>query len=161
MKYFNQDWCDSKLDDSLIEKIQENYWKYIESIYDKLPFTIKILSKWVYFHDGFVKNLNINTKTKICKINCLLGDLQTGYFILNVKYSDAELLSNFNIKSFHNQNIEILSDEFELLSCQKYSHKILFLNKKEIEIQFSSVEIFIKDTFARVQYKCKVQSDDS
>lgn len=158
MKYFTQDWCDSKLSDSSIEKIQEKYWKYIESVFREFPYTIKILSRWVCFHDGFVKNININKRAKTIKMNCLLGDLQSGYFLLSAKYSEADLLSDFSIKSLDNNNIEVLSNEFELLSNEKYSHKILFSNRKEIEITFSKVVFSIQDITSRVQYKCKVKT---
>ena len=146
MKYFTEDWCFSNLDDNEIEENLKSYRNYICNIYNKLPFVLKILAKGINLHDGKITSVAFIKKKKILNLNGIFGDLEVGYFLLKISYLyscniDASLLSHF----FENQEVEILSDEIEMLEEKLFSHRMLFSNRKYIEIQFKDIEIAIQN----------------
>ncbi len=144
MKYFTEDWCFGKLDDQEWETIERNYHSYIESIYDSLPVTLKILVKNLNLHDGIIKKISFLKKENAFELEGVFGDLGFGYFGLTLKYNDVIPLNEALLKStFEDKRLEILSNEIEILDENKYSHKIIFDNGKEFEIKFKNLELKI------------------
>lgn len=64
MKYFTNDWFISRLPEEDLERIAEDYWNYIDSVFDKFPFTLKMLAKYVNLHDGIVLKSDLDKKLK-------------------------------------------------------------------------------------------------
>jgi hypothetical protein len=149
MKYFTNDWHFGNLKDKEVGKISKNYWKYIDKIYDTLPFALKILSKNISLHDGILKKLTYFSNRNELILEGIFGDLQIGYFFLKIKYLN---LINFDIQHlkniYSNGFIQILSDEIELLFDKRYCHRMFFSNKNEFEINFSSIELEIIDAIS-------------
>ena len=153
MKYFTQDWCDGKLNDMETEQKLRFYRGYIQKIYEKLPFTLKILSQSVNLHDGRLKSVVFDSGKNKLLIKGVFGDLATGYFVLEVKYLQVVSVNiKLLVNIFKNKKIEILSDEIEMLSDAMFSHRILFSLNKCIEIKFKDIELKIK-TATFEQYK--------
>lgn len=147
MKYFTKEWCFSKLDDDEIEQRLQSYRNYIESIYKQLPFVLKLLVQSINLHDGRLKVVSFSPEKKKLVIRGVFGDLESNYFILEIKYL---MVSNVSIDSllciFKNQELEILSDEIEVLAKNLFSHRILFSTQKDIDIQFQDIELTVQNT---------------
>jgi hypothetical protein len=147
MKYFTKDWCFSKLDDQEIEQRLKSYRDYIQEIYIKLPFVLKLLVRNINLHDGKLEVVSFIPDKKALIIKGVFGDLELGYSVLEIKYL---MVSNVNvdllISIFKNQEIEILSDEIEILTEHLFSHRILFSTQKDIDIQFKDIEIKVQNS---------------
>lgn len=146
MKYFTKDWCFSNLDDDEIEKRLKNYRTYIHNVYKKLPFVLKNLIKTINFHDGKLEKVSFIQNKRTLILKGVFGDLEVGYYFLEVKYLKVSNLEiDFLDSVFKNQEIEILSDEIEVLNENLFSHKILFSTKQDINIQFQDIKITIQN----------------
>lgn len=158
MKYFTKDWCFSRLDDQEIEQKLQDYRNYINAIYMKLPFALKLLVWSINLHDGRLELLSFNLHKKKLILRGVFGDLEFGYFILEIKYLNVYNLdvSIFN-SIFKNQQIEILSDEIEVLKESLFSHRLLLSTHEDIDIQFEDIEIKIQNTISKNYKKLSCQ----
>jgi hypothetical protein len=147
MKYFTKEWCFSKLDDQEIEQRLKSYRDYIQVVYKKLPFALKLLVQSINLHDGRLQVVTFNPDDKILTIRGVFGDLEVNYFILEMKYL---MVSSLDLDSlmyvFKNQELEILSDEIEVLEKKMFSHRILFSTQRDIDIQFQDIELTVKNS---------------
>jgi len=141
MKYFTNDWFFSKLSDDNIEAISVRYWGYIDSVFEELPFALKVLSKYVNLHDGIVVESIFDDKLRVLKLELFCGDLQSGYFLLQLRYSviSAQSKNLEKIEKF----LEIFTDELEMIDHNHFNHRLLLSNKAEIQIGFSDISINI------------------
>lgn len=147
MKYFTKEWCSSKLEDQEIEENVKKYETYINEIQKNLPFTLKMLTKSINLHDGIIKKVSYSSEGNSLSIEGIFGDLQVGYFILELLYSNVSKLEKDVLSSvFKGQKLEVLSDEIELISKNLHAHRILFSTNKEIEITFSDMKIKINNS---------------
>lgn len=144
MKYFTEEWCFGRIKESEIKTISKSYLAYLEGIYEKLPFPIKLLSRQISLHDGILEEIQYNEKNATLTLKGSFGDLQVGFFFLRLQYSGVSDL-NLNALSAlcKEKKLEILNDEIELLSGDRYSHRIFFAVKREIEILFHELDIEI------------------
>jgi len=146
MKYFTKDWCLSKLDDEEIERRLKSYREYIQEIYMKLPFALKLLVQNINLHDGKLEFVFFSPDEKKLTLRGIFGDLELNYFFLEIKYL---MVSNLNIDLlthiFENKKLEILSDEIEMLTDNLFSHRILLSTQRDIEIQFEGIELKIQN----------------
>lgn len=83
MKYFTSDWFSSKLSEDEIDRISDEYWAYIDSIFEKLPFALKILSKSINLHDGIVVNTNFNRESHLLKLDFFAVIYKVAIFFYN------------------------------------------------------------------------------
>ena len=139
MKYFTNDWFFSRLSEEDMEKLVEQYSNYISSVFEKLPFVLKMLVKSVNLHDGIIVTSSLEEKN-VLALELFCGDLQSGYFLLNLSYAgisedsrNLERLERF--AEVHAAELEVVSDVF----C----HKLLLSSGSEIEIKFSDVSLRI------------------
>jgi hypothetical protein len=142
MKYFTKEWCSGKLEDNKVKEIKRDYWNYIDIINESLPFSLKFLANNINLHDGIINKASYSSEKNSLSIVGIFGDLQVGYFNLEIRYLNIYKLEKDTLTSiFKGQKLEVLSDEVELISKNLYSHRLLFLSKKEVEIFFSNIEI--------------------
>lgn len=145
MKFFNKAWCFCELNDDEIEQRLESYKNYIDEIYSKLPFTLKLMAKNLNLHDGKIIISRFIQQEKSLILKGIFGDLQTGYYFLTLKYSisklDIEPLSSI----FKDKQLEILSDEIEFLSENSFCHRIFFSTQQELSIPFKDIQIEIQN----------------
>lgn len=146
MKYFTNEWCSSDLNDEEIENRATSYKEYINKIYKDLPFVLKILSKNVNFHDGRINKITLFSNQGILILNGVFGDIQSGHYFLEIQYRNTSSLNIQNLTDVFNcKKLEILSDEFELISENSFSHRIIFSSKKEIDITFQDIQISLRN----------------
>jgi hypothetical protein len=153
MKYFDEEWCFSTLNDHEINEKLTSYKKYVDSIYTTIPFVLKLFAKAISFHDGIINKVLFSGDNNSVMIQGVFGDLSTGYYSLEIKYKNVhnfneEMFSSF----FKDQSKEILSDEIEVLLNDRYAHRFFFSDKTEIEIIFEDVDVKIQNTH-RGSYK--------
>lgn len=157
MKYFTKEWCFSNLGDYEIDRISKSYKDYIDSTHAKLPFVLKILAKSLNLHDGRLMKVSYIQNEGSLLLDGIFGDLQTGYFFLQIRYLGVSGLSEEVLRAiFKDQVLEILSDEIELFSENYFSHKMLFSSKNEIDIQFKDIQIGIRTATSKdyKKYAC-------
>jgi hypothetical protein len=94
MKYFTREWCWSELNDKLIDKISKDYERYIDSIYIKFPFTLKLLTRKIKLHDGIISTISISSSQRTLSLSGIFGDLEIGYFKLEMHYKN---IAEFNL----------------------------------------------------------------
>lgn len=144
MKYFTEEWCFGKIKDSEIRRISKNYLAYLDEIYKKLSFPVKLLAKQINLHDGIIEEFKYYQKSAMLILKGSFGDLQVGYFSLQLKYLGIIDLNLNQLSSLcKEKKVEILRNEIELLPNDCYTHRIYFSVKKELEITFQNLEIEI------------------
>ena len=149
MKFFTREWCWGDLEGSQIELVNRNYNQYIKKVYKKLPYTLKIISKSINFHDGIIKKVEVSPSEKIIIFVGIFGDLEVGYFQLKLIYKgviglDLNLISSV----FNGKKIEIIRDEIEVMenfSNSNFCHKFIFSNKDEFQLQFTDCNIQLEN----------------
>jgi hypothetical protein len=150
MKYFTKEWCFSDLNDREIDKRLVSYKDYISKIYEKLPFALKALSRNLNLHDGRLMKVIFNQKENALLLEGIFGDLQSGYYFLELKYIGISGLSTELLAScFRDQEIQVLSDEIEFISQNHFSHKFLFSTKRDIDIQFNDLQIGMRNAMPK------------
>lgn len=160
MKYFTKEWCYGYLTEKKIITQKKSYEDYIASIYHKLPFSLKILYEGISLHDGALMKICFDNNKHILILKGVFGDLQVGYFLLEIKYLKVQNLHDEFLKNvFKNQRIEILSHEIEMLSKEHYSHRMIFNTRNEIEIIFSDMQLKLQNTTQKKYFKSKCKLD--
>lgn len=150
MRYFTKDWCYSVLNDKQIEEIKLEYERYINAIYPTLPFVLKLFTKTIHFHDGVIKKVLFSQDLKFLILEGLFGDLQAGYFVLEIKYIRVSPLDiDLLYSTFDEQKVEVLSDEIECISDNRYAHRFLFSTNNEFEIVFEDIKMSITSIDAK------------
>ena len=140
MKYFTNDWFFSRLAEDDMEKIAEQYWNYIDSVFEKLPFTLKMLAKSLNLHDGIVISSVLEEKSHTLTLELLCGDLQSGYFLLQLIYTGVSEDSK-NLGKFE-KFIEVHAAELEVGNGD-FFHRWLLSSGSEIEVKFLDVSLQI------------------
>ncbi len=141
MKYFTNDWFFSRLAEEDMEKIAEQYWHYIDSIFEKLPFTVKMLGKSLNLHDGIVISSVLEEKSRTLTLELLCGDLQSGYFLLKLVYIGVSQNSR-NLEGLE-KFVEIYANELESSNYKQFFHRLLLSNGSEVQVEFLDVSLQI------------------
>lgn len=139
MKYFEIDIFKNECDEDKFEGKFEAYKRYVNSIYEKIPFTIKLLARSIPLHDGKIKSIHIDSSNNKLEITIICGSNFAGYFEINILLKDACYDTN-EIEALEGKSLEILYTEWELLE-KGYNYKILFYPYHEISIDSSEVNI--------------------
>lgn len=140
MKYFTPYWHGDIPYEEVI-RIRDSYWEYIENISEQLSFPLRMLAKQINLHDAVVTKFSYNAKEKSVFLQAYGGDLQVGYFCLDCNYYGVKKYWNSLGEKSSLIQMEILSDEIEILQFQCYSQKFLFVERNEMEIIFENVSI--------------------
>jgi hypothetical protein len=139
MRFFTRAWAEGKIPDVKANLIPREYESHIKMIWSQLPEKCRELAKEIHLHDGKIVNVSYSeTDKKIC-ISVKCGDLQNGYFDIDLIYSEIK----FGEEIFHktkdissNAKHEILYDEVDLDQAGNIIHRILFWPNAEITITF-------------------------
>lgn len=140
LKYFTPYWHGDIPDEEGIV-IRDSYWQYIDNISEKLPYPLRMLAKQINLHDAVITKFSYNSKEKSVCLQAYGGDLQVGYFCLDCNYSGVKKYWNSLGETSSLIQMEILSDEIEILQPQCFSQKFLFVEHNEMEIIFEDVSI--------------------
>ena len=73
MKFFTRDWYSGSLPDLEYEKRLNDYADYLDSIYSEMPYTLKLLTKFISLHDGIVRKVIYQRKSKNLIFEILSG----------------------------------------------------------------------------------------
>ncbi len=143
MKYFTREWHAGEMSDEESERIVSDYWAYIDTLLQKLPPSVATLAREINLHDGLIHRVLIQAEKKQLELGLQCGDLQVGYFALDLTYSEVrmDLLDiPFLQERAQDRQIEVLYDEVDLEDGD-YVHRILFWPEGEIAIVFRGLEI--------------------
>ncbi|MCB1108633.1 MAG: hypothetical protein KDK44_03170 [Chlamydiia bacterium] len=154
MKFFTPE-CD--IDDDLWEERSEAYDAYIDSIYTSLPWPVKVLAAGVDLHDGFFSKAIFSQQKRQLELEGVFGDLEMGYCLIHLIYIDCSASSLSDV--FDGSRQEIIFDEVESLGDHRFAHRMRFDSGKDLDLEFSDLEIKIKstDTMQRlVEKPCKL-----
>lgn len=141
MKYFTKEWFFSKLSEEELENIAKEYGDYIDSVFDALPFTLKILSKCVSLHDGIITASTLEGNNQSLQIELFCGNLQSGYFLLQLMYTGVSKSSR-NLDQLE-KFTEIYTNELEMYQHKRFFHRLLLSSGSEIQVEFLDVSIHI------------------
>ncbi len=148
MKYFTREWHSGQLDDAEFERRVKVYWLHINEILPKLPKPCRDLATGkhkITLHDAKIRKVTYHREKKQLCLSLSCGDLQIGYFDLDITYFDvmdiekiAARLQDISCNPRH----ELLYDEIDIDELGHITHSILFWPKKEgeIEIRFARLE---------------------
>jgi hypothetical protein len=144
MKFFTREWANGDLPDERFADVRAKYWQHINSLLPNLPESVTQLAKQINLHDSLVRRVVLNRGTRNLALELRCGDLQTGYFDLDLIYSGVVLETlDFTtlVKRARDRQTELLYHEVDLNEDGNYAHRILFWPEGEISIIFSALQI--------------------
>lgn len=143
MKYFTRGYISGELADAEAERIGTAYQQHIQVISDFAPVAIADLSK-TNLHDGLIRRVVVKHNTNELLLSLRCGDLQVGYFDLELLYSgvslDIQLLKVLSRRA-HDKQTEILADEIDAAADGRFVHRLLFWPEDEISITFANLRL--------------------
>ncbi len=117
MKFFTREWHSGELSDEESERIVSDYWAYINTLLPNLPPPVATLARETNLHDGLIHRVLIQPEQKQLELGLRGGDLQVGYFDLDLTYSEVRmdrLDIPFLQGSAQRRQTEVLYDEVDL-----------------------------------------------
>jgi len=150
MKYFTAAWASGELSDAEEDAVVPAYEVHIEALTPQLPETLCSLATDVNLHDGLIRRIAIERSAARLTIELRCGDLQSGYFDLDLRYSGVDMnsLDTSMLRELAgNEAAEVLYDEVD--SDDVYIHRMLFWvgrekqrdPYRELEIRFSTFDL--------------------
>ncbi len=143
MKFFTREWHAGEMSDEESERIVSDYWAYIDTLLPSLPPSVATLAREINLHDGLIHRVLIQPEQKQLELGLRCGDLQVGYFNLDLTYSEVrmDLLDIPFLQGLaQNRQTEMLYDEVDL-EDDDYVHRLLFWPEGEIAIVFRGLQI--------------------
>ncbi len=143
MKYFTREWATGELSDEEAERIVSDYWAYIDTLLPSLPPAVAALARDINLHDGLIHRVLVQPEQKQLELGLRCGDLQVGYFDLDLTYSEVrlDLLDiPFLQRCAQSRQAEVLYDEVDW-EDGNYVHRILFWPEGEIAIVFRELQV--------------------
>jgi hypothetical protein len=144
LKYFTRQWRHGDCSDHESEATVAAYRAHIDRLLPRLPQSLKTLVQDVSLHDGLIVRGDLDRRRDTFSLELRCGDLHVGYFDLELRYRgvnlgrlDVALLA----KQARDPGIEILYDELDVVSEDRYLHSILFSTDDEIQIEFSTFDM--------------------
>ena len=143
MKFFTRSWCDGDMSDADAEGVQQRYQDHLARIVPRLSDPVRRLATEVNVHDGLIRRIQFDPSSKTLCLELRCGDLQVGYFDLDLVYGEATLtpddLDRLD-RLASDAEAEALYDEVDILG-DAYSHRILFWPSLEVEIEFRALTL--------------------
>jgi len=147
MKFFTREWANGTLEEGESRRLERSYDLHLTSIMPKLPRDAQLLASEISIHDGLIKNIKVDRSTRTISLELICGDIQKGYFDLDILYRDAKLIE-MDINTLEtltkDQRTELLYDEFEQLDNSKFIHRILLEPEGELAFSFDDLRIYTK-----------------
>ena len=144
MKYFTRAWAHGEPSDAENASIVRSYDRYIERITRLLPRPLATLARGISLHDALIRRVIADFDRHSLRLELLCGDLQVGYFDLEILYHNVEwgfLDQEALARRARDQETEILYDEVERITESVYEHRILFWPEDEIAIRFGDLDL--------------------
>lgn len=143
MRFFTREWAFSDLSAKKREEVRLAYNHHLAFLLPTLPKTVARLAK-LNLHDGIIRRIEVKQDTGRLVLGLRCGDLQTGYFDLDLTYLGVrfEMLDLPTlIERAHDCQTELLYDEIDIDEEEGYVHRILFWPEGEASIIFSALQI--------------------
>ena len=159
MKYFTKDWCFGDMSDIEMNKNEKDYQLYLNLIFNRLPPTLKFLTKHICLHDGIICKATFSESKKHLKLNGIFGNKQYGYYeLVIIYYKTQKVTPKLLDEAFTNRFIQLLYDEIEISAKKSFLHKMIFENSTEFEVDFKDVglQIFNKSQKDYIPQKCQI-----
>ncbi|MEQ1522379.1 MAG: hypothetical protein ABL936_13995 [Aestuariivirga sp.] len=141
MKFFTKEWLSGEHDDEEPYAAYSRYQAHLNTIRNSFTAVLETLFSY-RLHDGLVKVVNRRIPENELFVTLVIGDLQVGYQRLDLTYRNAELTQSdleMLVRASRTENIEILEDEWDLSVLRKFTHRLIFSIRQEIEIAFDEI----------------------
>ena len=144
MQFFTREVLRSS-EDGMWEATIRAYEAHLNRIAPLLPGTVWTLARGVNVHDGLIRSVEIRTKRRTLKLALRCGDVQVGYFDLDLAYEGVDWAAS-NLRDLasiaRNVRTEALYDEVDTDATNgetRAIHRIIFYPKGEIEVVFATL----------------------
>lgn len=143
MNYFTPEWHSGDID----EHPGKAYEEYLAPLLPQWPSDVRILANSISLHDGLIHELLWNTEEATLFLCLRCGDLQIGYFDLDLHYSGVlfSLPALESLAALKTDKVgEALYDEMDE-EDRLFVHRILFISREKIkEGWFEYYEVAIR-----------------
>ncbi len=143
MKFFTREWLTGELNDKEYEKVVPAYNRHLAKIMPRLTPNLHNFVKMVNLHDGLIRLVMFDYKQLIFGLYLRCGDLQIGYYDLDIRYKDIQLnqavVDAFS-KAVQNIKTEILYNELDVADTNNFVHRMIFDPHYEVSIVFRDLE---------------------
>jgi hypothetical protein len=147
MRFYTRQWYDGALSDEDAETVHSRYAVHRDALRSKFPATVIALAYGVYLHDGRVRRIVLDSTRKTLMIALRCGDLQLGYFDLDLVYQEISMTES-NLSELEtvarDPLTEIVHDEVDAGSGGRWVHRILFKPYREVAVAFGQVALRIE-----------------
>lgn len=131
MNYFTPEWLRSDIDEHPGRKYQD----HLASLLPHWPSDVQRLAAHISLHDGLIRELAWNTDEATLHLRLRYGDLQVGYFDLDLHYSGV-LFSQLDWSSLlalsaNRRSSSALYDEVDE-DAGRFVHRILFISYRRV-----------------------------
>lgn len=145
MDYFTPAWHSGEIEDK-DNAVYKKYQEHLALLLPHWPPDVQRLADCINLHDGLIREFSWNTDEATLHLRLRCGDLQVGYFDLDLHYSGvifslSELESMAALKS--DKVGSALYDEVGE-KAGRFGHSILFISQQRIEGRFRYYEITIQ-----------------
>ena len=90
MKYFTRAWATGGLTDADYETVLPSYWRHFDRIKGSLPAPLVTFATKLSIHDGLIRRVVVDQEADTLALELLCGDLQIGYFDLDLVYGHVD-----------------------------------------------------------------------
>jgi hypothetical protein len=121
---------------------QAAYLQYLGFLRPPLPPDALDLSRTVNLHDGLLRHYHFDKRGGTVDLRFRAGDLQVGYFDLNVHYLEAAVDPASDVllrNAVGDRHSELLDDEFDAADATVWVHRFLFRPDRETTIRFGGL----------------------
>ena len=142
MQFFTREWLSGGLTDTKFEATIPAYEAHLDRILPLVPGTVQALARGVNLHDGLIRTVNVQTKRRTLRLALRCGDLQAGYFDIDLVYWGVDWAAS-NLRELgsiaRNARTEVRYDEVDADATSgetRAIHRIIFEPRGEIGIVF-------------------------
>lgn len=146
MRFFTPEWHAGNVPDVQANKVPAAYAEHIEGLLANMPATLSVLVRSVNLHDGLIRDVAFNRSDRKLRIAMRCGDLQVGYFDIDLFYGDVDVGATdlAGLDSVSNSiGVKALYDEVDQ-HAKHWVHRILFWPYREACIVFGELGIHLE-----------------
>jgi len=141
MKFFTREMISGELPETEFNATCKAYQQHIEQMLISSPKAIAELAE-ISLHDGLIRRVVLDHGANELLLALRCGDLQIGYFDLDIRYSGVALAPQqlkLISRRANDRSTEILADEFDMETDGRFVHRLLCWPEDELEIVFTGV----------------------
>jgi hypothetical protein len=152
MRWFTRAWHRGDLGDAYdYQAVVDAYWTHIQELLPTVPPSVRELAH-PSLHDARFEEVTVDPQRRTITMRVMTGDLQLGYYSLDLIYGDAVLegtvIGEFK-RMVERPKAEILYDEVDRQTIGQYEHRFLIWPDGEFAIRFGDVGLTRTGTNAR------------